>query len=357
LKSLAWLKENILKQNLDAVLITKPTNIRYLSGFTGSSGFLLITKTTDLLITDFRYVQQAAGQAKEYKIIRQDADIYKTLKELFDYNQIKRAGLEKEVVTLAVFEEYTKRLPGAEFVPISDPCEQMRAIKSEHEIDTVKKAVEIADRAFLHIRNYLATPGQTENEIALELEFFMHRMGAERKAFDTIVASGERASMPHGTASGKVIEHGDLVTLDFGAVYDGYHSDMTRTLVIGQPDKKQAEIYELVLEAQNAVLERIRPGMRANEADSLARKIIERAGYAENFGHGLGHAVGLDIHEGPRLSPRDETVLQPGMILTIEPGIYLDGWGGVRIEDMIVLTAHGCEVLTKSPKELCDAII
>jgi len=356
LSALTRIKENAFKAGLEALLITKASNRRYLSGFTGSSGFLLLTKDEDILVTDFRYDEQARKQAAGLLVVRSNNSMVEKLGELLERYRIKKVGLEKNVTTLGAYEEYRHYLPGIEFVPVNDPCEEFRRVKSHQEMVVLKKAVEIADKAFLHILNFLRV-GQTEKEIAYEIEFFMRRIGAEKSAFETIVASGERSSLPHGVASDKPVASGELVTLDFGAVYRGYHSDITRTLVLGKPTSRQEEIYHLVLKAQETALENIRPGIKASDADALAREIIREAGLGENFGHGLGHGVGLEIHEGPRLSPRDDTVLKPGMVVTVEPGVYINGWGGVRIEDIVVITADGCEVLTKSPKNFSNMIL
>lgn len=358
LASLSWPGQDAEGQNvqLAALLISKPTNIRYLSGFTGSNGVLLLTKKANYLVTDFRYLDQAAEEAPHFTTIRQGESLAAAIYELAQEHRLQRIGVEKEVVTLAFYEELKRHLSDLELVAIADPCAQIRRVKTPAEIDKLRKAIEIADRAFLHMRDFLQ-PGQTEQEVALELEFFMRRLGAEKTSFTTIVASGWRSALPHGTASGKTLAPGELVVMDYGAVYGGYCSDLTRTLILGQPDTRQQEVYQLVLQAQEKALNNIGPGMTAREADALARRVIAEGGHEKDFGHGLGHGVGLDIHEGPRLSPRDETVLEPGMVVTVEPGVYISGWGGVRIEDIVLITSGGCEVLTRSPKRLADMVI
>jgi len=347
----------VFPEGIDALIISKPSNRRYMSGFTGSSAELLLTASGDrILITDFRYVEQARIQSPGFKIIQQGMDITHTIKDLADTYSLKNIGIEKEYITLSTYEEYTDKIPGIVFVPVSDPCEVMRRVKKDQELDRIKKAIEIADKTFLHIREYIV-PGLSEIEIATEIDFFMRRLGSERNAFDTIVASGERSSLPHGTPTNRAVGRGDFVTMDFGAVFGGYCSDITRTIIIGQPDTRQEQIYKLVGEAQETAIRNIRPGMRGIDVDKIARDIISNAGYGENFGHGLGHGVGLDIHEGPRFSTRDDSILEPGMVVTVEPGVYIPGWGGVRIEDIIVVTSQGCEVLTKAPKSIQDMII
>jgi len=235
--------------------------------------------------------------------------------------------------------------------PEESLVEELRIIKDESEIEKIKKAVEIADQGFQFLIDFIE-PGKSEKEVALELEFFMKRQGGEANAFDFIVASGKRGALPHGVASEKKIELGDLVTIDFGTVYQGYHSDITRTLAVGEPTAKLRDIYELVLTAQEKVIAEIKAGMDCFDADKIARDFIAEAGYKDNFGHGLGHGVGLEIHEAPRLSYTSEAVLKAGMVVTDEPGIYVSGLGGVRIEDDLLITESGCEVLNSAPKEL-----
>ena len=240
---------------------------------------------------------------------------------------------------------------GTVAVPTSRVVESLRAVKDEGERDAIRKAAAIADRAFERILEELR-PGRTEREIALRLEFMMREMGADGASFDIIVASGPRSALPHGVASDRVLEKGDLVTLDFGASYRGYCSDITRTVVLGEPNDAQRRIYETVREAQQAAVDAIRPGMTGKEADRVARDRIKASGYEKYFGHGTGHGLGMEVHEAPRLSPRGEEILEPGMVVTVEPGIYLPEFGGVRIEDDVIVTEDGREVLTQSPKHL-----
>lgn len=350
MSKIAQLRQHLLEKSLDAVIIIKPTNCRYLSGFTGE-GYLLLTLQKNMLLTDSRYTEQALKEVTDFEVIQYQLPLTYTLGELISKYQLTRIGLEKETITLSIYEEFCTAIPTIEFVPISNPVDQLRRVKLPQELDSIKKAAEITDKAFLHILDFVQ-PGMTENEVAFELEFFMKRLGSERNAFELIVASGTRGALPHGLASPKVMKKGEMVTLDLGCVYQGYHSDMTRTIFMGQPDPVQREIYELVLRAQEAVLQEIQPGMSGLQADAIAREIISKAGYGDNFGHGLGHSVGLEIHEGPRLAPHDASILEPGMVVTVEPGIYLPGWGGVRIEDLIVITPDGCEIISKSPKQL-----
>ena len=336
------------KEGLEALLIDSPENRQYLTGFTGTAGRVLFTGKGAYFITDFRYVEQAKEQTEGYEIVEISSNFEQGLNELLQKDGVKMLGFESRAISHEQFLRYVEVLE-VELQRTTDLIEGLRVIKEQEEIEKIRKAVEITDAAFAHILDFIK-PGVTEREIALELEFYQKRMGGEKNAFDFIVASGQRSALPHGVASEKVIEKGDFVTLDFGVFYQGYCSDLTRTVVVGEPDEKQREVYELVLKAQLAVIENVKAGMSCKEVDEIARGIIGDAGYRENFGHGLGHGIGLEIHEGPRVSFTSETILQTGMVVTNEPGIYIPGWGGV--EDDLLITEEGCEVLNKAPKEL-----
>lgn len=338
------------ERNLDALLIQKDENRAYVSGFFGSAGIVIVTPKEAILLVDFRYVEQAGREAPEFEVLKADRQFIEALTGLVSQRGWKRIGFESETVTVKQYQDYVAKLQAAELVPV-EGIDRLRWVKDEDELARIRHAVEIADAAFAHIRSHLR-PGAVERDIALEMEFFMRRHGADREAFETIVASGPRSSLPHGRAADRVLQGGDLVTVDFGAVYRHYISDCTRTVVIGDVSPKQRDVYDTVLEAQQTAVRGIRPGMTGKEADALAREVIAKAGYGDAFGHSLGHGVGLMVHEGPTLSPREEAALGPGMVVTVEPGIYLAGWGGVRIEDLVVIRNDGCEVLTRSPKEL-----
>lgn len=345
------LKKTLLDNDLDSFLVTNPQNCFYLSGFTGTAGVLLITKKNNYLITDFRYIEQAEKEAALFKIIKYANNLYETLYNLIKKENLLNLGFEAENVSFNQYQLILRELKGINLVPEKKLIENLRVIKDKEEVQKIKKAVEITDEAF----NYILTkikPGIREIDIATELEIFMRKQGASGTSFATIVASGERSALPHGVASEKIVEKGNFITLDFGCIYNNYCSDMTRTIVIGKPSRKQREIYEIVLEAQKLALEKIRAGEKACNIDTISRKYIESKGYGEFFGHGLGHSVGLDIHESPSLSPRDSTILKSNMTITVEPGIYLPQWGGVRIEDLVVVSEVGIENLTRSPKEL-----
>ena len=350
---IAKLRELLQEMKLDSALIYKPENRRYMSGFTGSSGYVFVTMDKAYFITDFRYVEQATAQCKGYEILQHSNE--NTLYQILEGFSIKRMGFEGDYVTYQAYKELTEKLPNITFESLEDTLGKLRIIKDTQEISLIEKAAGIADEAFSHICQYIK-PGVRECDIALELESFMKKNGASATSFDSIVASGKRSSLPHGVASDKLIEAGDFVTLDFGCVYQGYCSDMTRTVVVGKATEKQREIYEIVLDAQMKALAFIKPGVTGIEVDQIARDIISAKGYGAYFGHGLGHGVGLEIHESPRLSPLGKDVLEPGMIVTDEPGIYLPDFGGVRIEDLVLVTETGYRSLSNSTKELLELI-
>lgn len=350
-KRIDKLRKNLIEKDIEAFLVTKRENVRYLSNFTGTAGKLLITQKDNIFITDFRYLDQAAEQTEGCVIEEISSDFVKGFAELLKRKNIKNLSFESEDLNFKMYQKLKDNLDLDSFMPLESLVENLRLIKDQSEIEKIKKAVEIADQGFDFLIDFIE-PGKTEKEVALELEFFMKRKGGEANAFDFIVASGKRGALPHGVASDKKIETGDLVTIDFGTVYQGYHSDMTRTIAVGEPEAKLKNIYELVLSAQQKVIREIKAGMSCFEADKIARDFIAEAGYKENFGHGLGHGLGLEIHEGPRLSYSSDSQLKAGMVVTDEPGIYVSGLGGVRIEDDLVITENGCQVLNSAPKEL-----
>jgi Xaa-Pro aminopeptidase len=254
-------------------------------------------------------------------------------------------------VPYQTYQDWSKAFADVELLPTSGILEKIRMYKDENEVSVIQEALRIAEDAFAHILGYIR-PGVRELDIALELEFFMRKQGASGSAFEMIVASGPRGALPHGRATERVIQAGEMVTMDFGAVYQGYNSDITRTVSVGEPDPKMKEIYEIVLRAQKAGVEALRPGVTGQEADAVTRDIIREAGYGDAYGHSAGHGLGLEVHELPNLSPTSPFVLEPGMLVTMEPGIYISGLGGVRIEDDVLITAEGHEVLNRSTKEL-----
>ncbi|WP_428909087.1 M24 family metallopeptidase [Niallia sp. Krafla_26] len=338
------------EQGLDGILITSPYNRRYASHFTGTAGTVLISRSKAVFITDFRYVEQAEKQCIGYEIVRQKGSMTEEIANKITELGIKKLGFEQDYVTFSTYKEYESSFK-TELIPVSGIIEKLRLIKSGSEIKILKEAARIADAAFDHIIKFIQ-PGITELEVSNELEFFMRKAGATSSSFDTIVASGVRSALPHGVATDKVIENGEFVTLDFGAYYQGYASDITRTIAVGNPSDQLKEIYQIVLNAQLRGLNGLKPGMSGKEADDLTRDYINEKGYGEYFGHSTGHGIGLEIHEGPNLSMKSEYTLEPGMVVTVEPGIYIAGLGGVRIEDDTLITDKGNERLTYSTKEL-----
>jgi len=344
------LRERFAEYDIDGMLITSGYNRRYMTGFTGTAGVVVIGPNQAVFITDFRYTEQASRQVEGYEIVQHTGLLIEEVVKQVERLGIRKLGFEQDHLSYATFQTYAKEIK-AELVPVSGIVEKLRLIKSAAEIKILKEAAEIADAAFDHIIRFIR-PGVTEREVANELEFFMRKQGAVSSSFDIIVASGYRSALPHGVASDKAIEKGELVTLDFGAYYKGYCSDITRTVAVGDISDELKQIYDVVLQAQLRGMAGIKPGITGREADALTRDYITEKGYGEYFGHSTGHGIGLEVHEGPALSVRSETVLEPGMVVTVEPGIYIAGLGGVRIEDDTVVTADGNESLTRSPKEL-----
>lgn len=345
------LRSKLAELGLEAFLIGSGHNRRYISGFTGSSGMVLLTEQGDFLLTDFRYTVQAEQQSPGFTIVEHGVNPMETVKDLLLQSGAKRLAFEQEHTVYGDYVRYGKTLGDVELVPAAGVVEGLRVIKEESEIAIMQEAAELADATFAYVTGLLAS-GMKESDIALKMEMFMRGRGATSSSFDTIVASGERSALPHGVASERLIGTDEFVKLDFGAYYRGYCSDLTRTVVVGRPTQRHRDIYNIVLEAQMNALQNIRPGMTGREADALARDVIARYGYGEQFGHSTGHGLGMEIHEEPRLSARSDTVLVPGMTVTVEPGIYIPGFGGVRIEDDILITDTGIRILTSSPKEL-----
>lgn len=343
--------ENIRKaKELDAVLITDIYNMRYIAGYRGE-GMLLYTGYNKYVLTDSRYTEQVEKECEGYECVDiADNGYGKTLSKLIS-GDVKRLGFENNSISYKAYEELKKCLADVSFIELGESIDELRIIKDDEEIENLRTAEGIGDAAFTHILKYLK-PGISEKDVALELEYFMKKNGAEGLSFDTIAASGKNSSMPHAIPTDKALENGEFITMDFGCVYQGYCSDMTRTVGIGRISSMQESVYDIVLKAQLEAIKAIKPGILCSEIDRIARNIIRDAGYGNCFGHGLGHSVGLFIHENPRFSPKCNTVLEPGMVITVEPGIYLPGQFGVRIEDLIVVTENGCMNLTASDKKL-----
>lgn len=337
---------------VDALLVSRPTNIRYLTGFRGTAGFLLAGERP-LLWVDFRYAEQARNQAPDVEVGVASA-LPRLWPELVQRlaSMPLRLGYEATHLTAAQYLELASQ-PGVELVPTRGVVERLRSIKDADEMAALRRAIEVADSVMAAVVGELG-PGVTENRVAGLVELTQRGLGAERSAAEVIVASGPRTSLPHGLAGPRVIEAGEPVMLDISPVVEGYRSDLTRTVHLGPAPSDFRRVYELVREAQGLALDGIRAGITGREADALARSFLEGRGHGEHFRHSLGHSIGLDTHETPLLSPYDQTVLEPGMVLSVEPGIYLEGRWGVRIEDVVVVGETGCEVLSRAPKELLE---
>jgi len=346
-KLFEYLKEN------DVFLITSPHNLMYFTGFTGGEGIAVIGKNLKVLITDSRYAEAAEKESKDFQVINAVPYI-SALKDIFLDNNVSTVYYEDSYLTVALFKSIKETT--SEFVKFeaaSLNLEKLRIIKTELELNYIKKAESIACEAYSYVLDKI-NDGMTELEIAAEIEYFMKKSGGQKTSFDTIVVSGKRTSLPHGVPSKKKISYGDFVTMDFGCVYNGYRSDMTRTVVLGKASDKQKEIYNVVLDAQLAALDFLSAGKSAKEADKVARDVIEKAGYGKYFGHSLGHGVGLLIHELPNLSPKSEFILEENMVVSCEPGIYIPDFGGVRIEDLVVIKKHGIDNLTYAEKKITE---
>ena len=347
------LRDKLKENNLDTAIVTGRPNTLWLSGFTGSTSYLLIGLNKSYLIVDFRYTIQAKQQVfKGIEVIQYEDSFFTTLNTLISQDNIKNIGFEGNIVSYKEYLDLKEKLTNAKSLEnIGDTIEKLRIIKDRDEIGRIQEAVLLGDKVFDRIVNFIK-PGMKETEIAAELEYIMRKLGAEGPSFQSIVAAGARSAMCHGTASDYVLKKGDALVLDFGVIYRNYCSDMTRTIFIGEPEKEPKEIYQTVKEAQQAVLDTIKPGISGYEADKIARDIIKKAGYGDNFGHGLGHGVGIEIHEAPRLSIKSKDILTDGMVFSVEPGIYVEGLGGVRIEDMVAFVDGKLKNFTTSTKEL-----
>ncbi len=352
LKRINALRQKLRTDNLDGMILTHLDHVRYLTGFTGTAGLLVISPGGADFFTDFRYTDQARKQIKGARVSIVKRDLVAGLKEFPKLNVKNRTyAFSSEHLTVALKEKLQKVLPDSLFVPADSVLADLGWVKDKDEIASITKAVEISDLAFERILSMIA-PGVRERELAAELEYQMAMFGSEKRPFETIVASGYRSALPHGVASGKKVKKGEFVTFDFGATINGYVSDITRTVVVGKPTQRQKKIYDTVLKAQKAGIRKVKAGVMAKAVDEASRKVIEKAGFGKNFGHGTGHGIGFYVHLGPRVAPESEDKLMVNNVITIEPGIYISGWGGVRIEDDVVVTRVGGKVLNKAPKNL-----
>lgn len=353
------LREALAGQGLDGLFISHPENRRYLSGFSGSAGYLLITQDRAVLATDFRYVEQAGSQSPDFEGFRIQGELPQWLPGLLAELKSARLGFEADHLSVAGHQQmldcFKKMATSPRLIPTQGIASGLRATKEPAEVETIQRAVALSDAAFQHICGRLR-PGMKEIEVAWGLEEYMRERGSEAMPFDVIVASGPNASMPHHHPGDRVIQEREMVLMDLGARVDGYASDLTRTVFLGQPDDKFRRVYDAVLGAQLTAIATLKAGMTGHEGDRLARTVLEEAGYGQEFGHGLGHGLGLEVHEEPRVGPGSTAVLGEGMVFTVEPGVYLPGWGGVRIEDVVVLEKGGARSLTGASKEYIQAV-
>ncbi len=350
MKQVKNVQAKLNEYGLDALLVTNMFNVRYLANFTGTTGLVVITKDKAYFVTDFRYTEQAKEQAQGFEILKNEGLIYEEVAKIIEQDDINVLGFEETNITYATFTKIDE-LINCELKPVTGLVEKLREVKTEEEIDIIQEAVKITEKAYDYILGYIK-PGVTEIEVANELDFYMRKLGATGVSFDTIVASGVRSALPHGVATDKVIEEGDMVTIDFGCQYKGYISDMTRTFAVGDPGEELKEIYDIVYQANKKVTEAAKAGMTGAELDAIARDYITEKGYGDAFGHTTGHGIGLEVHEGPSVSFRNDEPFVVNNVITNEPGIYISGLGGVRIEDDLVITEDGNYNLMSSSKEL-----
>ncbi len=352
-KRLQKLRQILVEKQVDGILVSQPDNRYYLSGFNGSAGYLFITQEETVLATDFRYVEQVRIQAPDYRLFQITGNTSDWFPRLLTELNLARLGFEAGHITYALYGELANVLNKAgsqlKLVSVDGLVESLRIVKEPEEIELITRATEIADRALEYISSILRV-GMTEKEVAWDIEKFLRENGSQTLPFDVIVASGPNSALPHAKPSERQIGSGEPIVIDIGARVDGYSSDLSRTICLGVPDATFKKVYDTVLGAQLAAIAIIKDGMAGAEADSLARTVIEETGYGQAFGHSLGHGVGLAEHEQPRLGPNSTDMLSSGMVFTIEPGIYLPGWGGVRIEDLAVMENGKVKVLSQAGK-------
>ena len=348
------LRDKMVEKGLDAMLVSSAENRRYLSGFAGSAGYLVVSRDDAILATDFRYIEQAGMQAPDFEVVKIGGD-WSWLLDILKGRGYNKVGFESHQMTVATYSRITETLkeltstPRPKLVATPGVLEALRSVKDDEELNMLQRAIDVADAAIESIPPTIQ-PGDTELDVAWRLERAMREMGADALSFDTIVAAGPNGAMPHHMPSDRAISPGEPIVIDMGAKVGGYCSDITRTFCLGEPDETFRKVYDTVLGAQLTAIATVRPGMTGQEADGLARTVIAEAGHGDNFGHSLGHGLGLVVHEHPGVGPRSDHPLHEGMVFTVEPGIYLSGWGGVRIEDVVLLEKGGAKVLSKAAK-------
>jgi len=341
------LKKRLKTENLDALFVSHPANVSYLSGFSGNESYILVTRGKDFFITDFRYYQQACLELKDFSIeLTGEVNHFDLIAGLIKKGRLKRVGFEAKHITYGEVGKIRDRLNGQEFLPVFDFIEDMRVIKSARELEIISRCIQINLTALKDLKNKIA-PDKEESEIAALMEYKMKLAGALRPAFDTIVLSGKNCSMPHGAPGARPIKNNHVVLVDSGVYFNGYNSDLTRMFLLGKIPPIINKILSVTQMAQEIAIGAVRPGITASVVDMAARDYIAKKGFARNFGHSLGHGVGREVHEAPQISARSKTILKPGMIFTVEPGIYIPGSGGVRLEDMVLVTEKGVKVLSR----------
>ncbi|OIO97739.1 MAG: hypothetical protein AUJ92_02960 [Armatimonadetes bacterium CG2_30_59_28] len=336
-------------RRLDGVIVSRLVNVRYLTGFTGTAGLLLVTEDAATFYTDFRYEAQASQQVVGPRVSIEKRSLIQCAARDAKRHRLRAVAIESHHVTVDQKADLARLSPETDWLSAQRVVESLRLSKTPDEIAILRQAIEITDGAFVEVLGKLRS-GMTERDVAQRLERALQRRDSDGPAFETIVASGVRSALPHGAASGKKLEHGDLVTIDFGGAYKGYCADLTRTVCIGKANSDQKRVYRIVRDAQLRAEEVLRAGLTGRDVDAAAREHIVSKGYGDRFGHGLGHGVGIEVHEAPNLSRTYRSRLRSGSVVTVEPGIYITDWGGVRIEDVAVVMAKGCEVLTRAPK-------
>lgn len=346
------LRKNLAEKELPALFVSGLENLRYLSGFTGSAGLGLVTVGDAFFFADPRYHIQARNECRGFEVVPCELRILQSAAEKMKEIGLSTVGVEKNHLTLGQYNELQEHLKDASLTlqATDGMIESLRSIKEPEEVEAIRRACGLVDHAFEQILPFLKE-GVTEREVAIELDFSLRRLGADKNGFDSIIAFGPHSAYPHAHPTDRKLERGQFVKMDFGAYMDGYNSDLTRTVMFGPPTDQHREIYEVVKEAQRRAIENLRPGLSGKEADAVARDYIAERGYKDCFGHGLGHSLGREVHDGDRLSPISEITTATGQVWTIEPGVYVEGFGGVRIEDDVVVTENGCEVLTTATKE------
>ncbi|MEP9411038.1 MAG: aminopeptidase P family protein [Candidatus Brocadia sp.] len=353
---LSKLKEELQKEKADGFLVTSEVNIRYVTNFTGSESVLLITPDRDYLFTDFRYAEQARLDVPWIKIVEKKISLIKTICEKLKRLGIKKLYVESLYLTLDRYEEIIKNVKGICAIPTKGIIEGYRKRKTQEELEKIRMAIDIAERAYYDIQKKIKA-GVSEKKIADLIEFEIRKCGGGKSAFETICAAGSHSSQPHAYASLREIQKNDSILIDWGASFQFYNSDLTRIRFMDRISTEFRKIYQIVLDAQRFAIDSVRPGRMAKDVDAAARNYIKKKGFGKCFGHGVGHGIGLEVHEGPTINSRSKEILEENMVFTIEPGVYIPGWGGVRIEDMVLVTSDGCNILSHVPKKLTEIIV